>query len=50
MNPWMWLLWALVALVVFFVGTAAVSAAVEGLRKRKPCAKCGYVAGKDGGR
>ena len=47
MNPWLWLLWAL---VVFFVGTAAVAAAVEGMRKRKPCARCGYVAGKDGGR
>ncbi|MHA7620264.1 hypothetical protein ACX12M_17260 [Cellulosimicrobium cellulans] len=50
MNPWMWILWALVALVVFFVGTAAVAAAVEGMRKRKPCERCGHVAGKGGAR
>lgn len=50
MNPWMWVLYALVVLVLFFVGSAVVAAVLEGLRKRKPCEQCGHVAGKGGAR
>jgi hypothetical protein len=44
MDPWLWLLWALAALVVLFVATAVFAAVVEGLRgtTRRPCPRCGY--------
>lgn len=46
MNPWMWLLWAIAAIVVLFIAAACVSVAVDGFRKRQPCARCGYDASK----
>lgn len=42
MSPWMWLLWAVVALVILFVASAAFAAVTDGFRKQKPCARCGH--------
>lgn len=49
MNPWMWLLWAIAAIVILFIASACVSVAVDGFRKRQPCARCGYDASKEVG-
>jgi hypothetical protein len=43
MNPWMWLLWAVVAVVVLFVGSAILAGIWQGIRKPTPCRRCGYV-------
>lgn len=51
MNPWMWLLWGVVVLVVLFVASAAYAAVVEGMRESKaksePCPRCGFDASKE---
>jgi uncharacterized membrane protein len=36
MNPWLWLLWALAALVLLFIGSAAVAGVVESVRRKTP--------------
>lgn len=46
MNPWMWLLWAIAAIVILFIASAAFAAVLDGFRKPKPCARCGYDASK----
>lgn len=47
MSPWMWLLWAVVVLVILFVGSAGVAAVMDGFRKPKPCPRCGYDGAKE---
>lgn len=47
MSPWMWLLWAVVALVILFVASAAFAAVMDGFRKPQPCPRCGYDAAKE---
>lgn len=44
MNPWMWLLWAIAAIVILFIASAAFAAVLDGFRKPRPCARCGYDA------
>jgi hypothetical protein len=46
MNPWMWILWAVVVLVILFVASAAFAAVRDGIRKTEPCPRCGYDASK----
>lgn len=46
MNPFLWLLWGLCAIVLLFIGSAAYAVAREGLHKpHDACPRCGYVDG-----
>lgn len=42
MNPWLWILWSVVVLVVLFVASAAFAAIVDVVRKPNPCPRCGF--------
>jgi hypothetical protein len=45
-NPFLWLLFVVVALVVLFVASAAVAAIVDAIRK-PTCEACGHVRGEE---
>mgnify|MGYP001609128972 CR=1 FL=1 len=47
MNPFLWILWALAALVVLFVVAAVLIGLYEAIRDavRKPCPHCGRRPG-----
>lgn len=49
MNPFLWILWALAAIVVLFVAAAVFSVVYEKIRDvvrdRKPCPHCGRKPG-----
>lgn len=51
MNPWMWLLWSVVVLVVLFVVSAAWAAVWQAIRETldesEPCPRCGFDASKE---
>lgn len=56
MNPWMWILWSVVALIVLFVASATYAAVREQMGKTMTqCPRCGLKAtdagkvGKAGG-
>lgn len=41
MNPWMWLLWAVVAIIVLFILTVVIAGIWQGIRTPTPCPHCG---------
>jgi hypothetical protein len=44
MNPFWWLLWAVVALFILFVASATFAAVVEQIKGPKRCPGCGLTA------
>lgn len=42
MNPWMWLLFAVVAVIVLFIVTVIIAGIVQGMRTGPKCPRCGH--------